>query len=322
MMAKYIILAFCLIFSGPLLVQAQINDGGLTQNASIVLKPTYPAPYSTFSVSLDDYSLPSQTTSVSWKINGSTTVTNNNLRTIEIEAGEVGKPITIEATLGLNGSQSLTLSKTITPIYLDIVVEPQTRTPAFYLGRGLPSTGSEVHLKAIISGLNIPNKDLVYSWQVNDHFIEGGPLRSRSSISLNVPGGRSFLVSLKVTSLDGIELIKKNLNLSSIEPEIHFYEKSALYGLNPKSLTSLNLTGNSATITAEPYYLAKEIYNQPSLLEWSVDGKKSNISTDNPYEITLGRPAGEGSGISQVEFHVRSLTQLLQGARGNLRINF
>jgi hypothetical protein len=320
-MAKYILFTFCLISFAPLLVEAQINSGGLVQQASIILEPTYPAPHSTFSAKIDDYALTSQTTSISWKINGSTTA-DTNQRKIEIEAGEAGKPITIEATLGLNGNQSLVLKKTITPVYLDIIVEPQTRTPAFYLGRGLPSIDSRVNLKAILSGINIPTKDLVYSWQVNDRYLEGGPLRARNSASITVPRGSYFLVSLKITNLAGEELIKQTLRLPSVKPEIHFYEKSALYGINPKSLESLSLTGNSATITAEPYYLDKETYNEPSILEWTVDGKKSAIPADNPYEITLARPAGEGRGVSKIEFHVRSLAQLLQGAEGALRINF
>lgn len=321
-MAKYLIFAFCLIFSGPLLVQAQVSAGGFIQNASIVLEPNNPEPYSTFSASINDYALPSQTTSVSWKINGIVVTSNNNLRNIKVESGEAGKPITIEAILGLNANQSLTLSKTITPIYLDIVVEPQTRTPAFYLGRGLPSIESQVNLKAILSGINLPTKDLVYSWQVNDQFIEGGPLRGRNNVLITVPRGNSFLISLSITKLNGEELIKKTLRLPSVDPEVHFYEKTALYGLNQKALSSLALTGNSATITAEPYYLALNTYNQPSLLEWTVDGKKSTVSTNNPYEITLARPAREGSGTSQIEFQVLNLTQILQGARGNLRINF
>jgi len=322
MMTKYIVLIFCLIFSAPLSVKAQLSEGGMMPTASIVIEPTYPAPHGTFTASIDDYSLQSQTTSVTWKINGSVIASNNNLRTVSLESGEAGKNTTVEAILGLNGNQSMTLSKTITPLYLDIVVEPQTRTPAFYLGRGLPSIDSQVILRAIIGGINISTNDLVYTWQVNDKVIEGGPLRGRNNVAITVPRGNSFIVSLRVTRLSGEELVKKPLRIPSVEPEIYFYEKTALYGINPISFDSLNLTGNSATITAEPYYLALGTYNQPTLLEWTVDGKKSSAPTDNPYEITLARPAGEGRGTSQINFHVRNLTQLLQGAESRLRINF
>jgi len=321
-MVKYFILLFCLILSNPLPVLAQINDSGFVQNATIVLKPAYPEPQSTFSASLDDYSISGQKTSVSWKINGKTIVSNNNLRTITLESGAAGEQITIEAIIGLNGQQSLNLSKTITPFYLDIIVEPQTRTPAFYLGRGLPSIGSQVNLRAIMSGTNLSPKDLIYSWQINDKFVEGGPIRGRSNTSITVPRGNFFLVNLRVTNLTGGELIKKTLQLPSVNPELYFYEKSSLYGINSKVLTSLYLTGNSATITGEPYHLALGTYNQPSLLEWTVDNKKSDPSTNNPYEITLARPTSESSGRSQINLHVRNLTQLIQGVRGNLQVNF
>ncbi|HMO77613.1 MAG TPA: hypothetical protein PKA42_00460 [Candidatus Paceibacterota bacterium] len=322
MMAKYIVLAFCFLFAGPLFVQAQISESGFSQTAAIVIEPTYPAPHSTFSASLDDYSLSGQTTSISWKINGLTVADNNNLRTINLQSGEVGKTITIEANIGLNGNQSIVLRKTVTPTYLDIVVEPQTRTPAFYLGRGLPSIESQVNLKAIISGTSISSNDLIYTWQVNGQVIGGGPLRGRSNVTITVPRGNSFIVSLRVTKLNGEELIKKTLRLPSVEPEVYFYEKTALYGLNPKALDSLYLTGNSATLTAEPYYLALETYNQPPLLEWTVDNKKSPVPINNPYEITLARPDREGRGTSQINFHIRNLKQLLQGAQRQVQVNF
>lgn len=321
-MLRYIIFGFCLVFSGPLLAQAQIGDSGVMQNASIVLKPAYPAPYSTFSASLDDYALPGQTTSIFWRINGSVIPGYNNRRTIELTTMGAGEQMTIEAILELSDKQNFSLVKSFTPIYLDIVVEPQTRTPAFYLGRGLPSIESQVNLRAIINGVNIPSQNLVYSWQVNDQFIDGGGTRGRNSALITVPRGRTFLVNLIVTRLDGQELIKQTLRLPSVEPEIHFYEKTALYGLNPKALSALNITGNSATVTAEPYHLAIETYNQPGLLEWEVDGKKSTVSNNNPYEITLARPAGEGRGSSQVNFHVRNLEKLLQGVEDGLRVNF
>ena len=110
-MAKYLIFAFCLIFSGPLLVQAQVSAGGFIQNASIVLEPNNPEPYSTFSASINDYALPSQTTSVSWKINGIVVTSNNNLRNIKVESGKLENLLPLRPFSDLMLIKSLTLSK-------------------------------------------------------------------------------------------------------------------------------------------------------------------------------------------------------------------
>ena len=87
-----------------------------------------------------------------------------------------------------------------------------------------------------------------------------------------------------------------------------------------KPVTNLSLVGLSTSVQAEPYYLNVLTYNNPEFLEWEIDGRQTNQTTSNPYEITLGRDSG--TGVSEVNFHVRSLTDLLQGGEGSFRVNY
>lgn len=320
-MFRHLILALFLVLFVPGLASAQISATGISESSSIVLEPAYPEPQSTFTAKVNDYSLAAPTNSIVWRVNGEV-VPDSNTRNITLEAGRAGERMLIEAFLVQAEDQAVTLTKNLTPVYLDIVAEPQTRTPAFYQGRSLPSIGSQVNLRAILNGLNIPAQDLMYSWSVNNSFVNGGPLRGLNSSSVTVPRGNAFLVSLSISNLNGTELVRRDIYLPSVKPEVHFYEKTALYGLDNKSLNSFNLISNSATLVAEPYYLDLQTYNQPSLLEWEVDNKEQISNSNNPYEITLGRPTGVGSGRSQLDFHVRNLAELLQGTRGDLRVNF
>jgi len=290
--------------------------------ATIELEPPFPEPESTFTASLDDYSLTTQVTSITWKVNNVAVPDAKNERSITAKAGVSGQKMQIEALITLVSGGTRSIKKVITPLYLDIIIEPQTKTPAFYRGRSLPSVGSALNLTALLAGHNTPSSNLLYTWRINNTVVEGGSVRGKNRVSIITPSGQSFLISLDISTLDGSSLIKRTLLIPSVSPALHFYENSSLYGLNNQVLTTLNLIGGSATVRAEPYHLDIKTYNNPDHLEWKVDGSKTNASSNNPYEITVARPADGYSGRSTVNLHVRSLTQLLQGAKGEFQINF
>jgi hypothetical protein len=211
--------------------------------------------------------------------------------------------------------------KTITPIYLDVIIEPQTRTPNFYLGRALPSIGSSVNATALISGRGFRNPDLVYTWRVGQEVIGGGALRGQNQITFTTPMGDSVVLSLQVADLNGNTIASRSFLIPSVTPEIHFYELNALFGLNKKvSATGISIISNSIVVQAEPYYLDSRIYNSPSIAVWKLGGVTANNTSSNPYEITLERTGISGS--ADLEFHVRDTKQILQGAKDSTRINF
>jgi hypothetical protein len=72
-------------------------------------------------------------------------------------------------------------------------------------------------------------------------------------------------------------------------------------------------------LRAEPFYLSSEVFNTPSVIEWSVDGRKTKGSGGNPYQITI-QSTGE-AGQASVGFRVQSTTQFLQGAQGGITIS-
>lgn len=303
---------------------AQFDSSVASQEAIIELTPFYPEPKSEFTASLNDYSLPAQVSAITWKVNNIVVPEAKNQRTVTLTAGGLGKSTVVEAVIELAGSGvTKTVRKEITPIYLDIIVEPQTRTPSFYLGRALPSLGSTINLSAIVSGASVPQSNLLYTWRVNNIVIEGGSQRGRNKTSAPIPYGQGVLISLDVAKLDGRLLATKNIQVRTVSPKIYFYESSSLYGLKNKPLTNISMLGDSVVVQAEPYNLDIKTYNYPDHLTWNIDGNESpNSFNKNPYEITLARPEGYFTGTSNINFHVRNLSQILQGAEGDFTINF
>lgn len=317
---KYVFLAFIFIFAPLSFSLAQINSSLINQEPSIDLEPQYPSPNQTFTASLNDYSLAAGATSIRWEVDGEVVSSAQNSRSISLTSKAVGKSTVISVTIGQASGGSQTIRRTITPVYLDIVLEAQTRTPAFYLGRALPSLGSTINATAILSGYPTPTSDLLFTWRLNNTVIDGGALRGKNRASFEVPLGQQPLLTVDITKLNGEVVMRKTIAFPSVNPTILFYETSTLYGMRNKQVTDLSLVGLSTSVQAEPYYLNLLTYNNPEFLEWEIDGITSNQGVGNPYEITLGRDSGTGR--SEVNFHVRSLSDLLQGGEGSFRVNY
>jgi len=102
-------------------------------------------------------------------------------------------------------------------------------------------------------------------------------------------------------------------------PELHFYEVNALYGVETRAIkNNFTLIGNTATIKAEPYYLDSQVFNQPSILDWRINGAKVTNQSGDPYALMLEKTGSAGR--ATMKFHVRSTIDFLQGAEGEFNI--
>ncbi len=245
----FILVFFITPFS---LAHAQVKTDLAGSEVTIDLEPSYPEPLETFTASLNDYSFTSEVTSITWKVDGVVVGNSKNQREITATTKEAGVKTQVEASITVAGGGTQVVKKVITPLYLDVVVEAQTKTPVFYQGRALPSIGSTVNLTALLSGNNALPSAQMYTWSLNNQVIEGGSVRGKNTVSIKTPIGQTFLVTLEISSLDGTLLTRRTIQLPAVTPTISFYETSTLYGIKNKAISSLNLTGNSATIKAVP----------------------------------------------------------------------
>lgn len=295
----------------PHLGLAQITNSALGGGPSLETSPAHPAPFSSTVVTLNNYAGDSTQSSITWRVNGKEQTAARNSREITITTGDVGEKMVIEAITSAGRVQ-----KVLIPHYVDLIVEPQTRVPAHFGGRALPSIGSSINATVITSSPTAP-QNLTYTWRLNGEALSSGPVRGQQQISFTMPVGGGLLEVL-VESATGV-VGSQNIELLNTSPFLHFYSNNSLYGLSTIPLSgSLSLIGNSATVRAEPYYLDLRTFNSPDIIEWGGEGALSASRSSNPYEINVVR-SGLPNG-SSADFHVRNLTEVLQGAQGGFTI--
>jgi hypothetical protein len=319
-MRIFFILLFVLFGTATHTANAQIANQGIAPGQLLEVAPKFPRPGESVTVTLRDYRSAAFGSNVTWLYDGQVIERTENSRSVTVTAGTLNTETKIEAVLNTPSGKREVLSTTLIPVYLDIVIEAQTRVPEFYLGRALPGVGSIVNATALINDRG-SQTDLVYTWKINRQVIEGGPIRGRNQVSFVVPRGDSSILSVEVAEPNGTVLSQKLIPLPSVLPFVNFHEVSSLFGVRPKPITDeLIMVGNTATIQAEPYHLDIRVYNNPDIAQWEINNSLSQNQGDNPYQITF-KPTGQADSAT-LGFHVRDTTQVLQGARHNILVRF
>lgn len=309
-----------LLLLTPSFSSAQTNgEDFLNTSLSLELSPNYPSPNQSVTIDLNDYAGGAFGATIDWYYDDLKMDWAYNKRSITLTAPDAGKSAVLKAILSKPGGPNETISRTIAPVYLDIIFEPQTHVPVFYKGRALPTPESTVNAIALLSTDVILSGEYLYTWRLNNTVLQGGPLRGGSHVSFMMPQDSESILSLTVTRLDGSVVAKRTLAIPVAAPKLLFYEVSTLYGVMPRALTSpFSFVGNSMTLRAEPYYLDSVVFNNPSITSWDLGGTKTP-SGNNPYDITLERT--DQTGLVDVTFRVQSTTKLLQGTKGELTID-
>jgi len=292
------------------------------ERVDLVLTPNFPQAESVVTARLDDYSIPVPTTEIAWYVNGQLVPEANNRRELSLNSGAIGSKTTVLAVATLSTGVKISAQRVIEPSFVDLIIEAQTRTPAFYRGRPLPSIGSRVNVVAI-TALDeiIAPQNLVYTWSLNGRVLEGGSVRGRNSISFTMPQGNFATLIVEVNRPGQPPFARKVIDVPSTNPRLLFYELNPLYGLIQSAVRNeLIMIGNTITVRAEPYNLDLATYNNPALLEWKIDRQTVTNYSNNPYDLPL--ELIEGGGMARIGFHVRNISNVLQGAQDEFPLRY
>ena len=314
------LLILLIFFIVPQITQAQYT--GMSSNLSTVpalaTEPSYPSPGQEVTVSFEDFRGGMSGARLTWFYNGNAIRDAENQHTVKVTAPAAGDKATIKLTLDYNGLIE-SYTTTIAPLYLDIIIEPQTHVPGFYIGRALPSIGSHVKATALLGNGKLLGNNYIYNWRINDTVFEGGSLRNANKINFVMPQDRNSTLSLQISTYNNVVVAKRTIFVPVAAPELYFYEINSLFGLESRTLKDFNLIANTATIRTEPYYLDSEVFNDPNVLEWKINNSLVTSDGKNPYEVTLERTGEPGD--ATIDFRVRSTIQLLQGVDGRMNIH-
>lgn len=312
---------FTFLLTFGLAVDAQFSGNIMGEQLSITLEPAYPAPGEQIKASVDDFSINSQGSAITWTLNGEVLTEMSNRRSFSFTADPDGETMTIGLTLTSQAGQTMRASRTITPAYLDIIVEPITYSPPFYRGRTLPIFGSRVLLTALVHNQSGPvdPSEYTYRWRFANEVVNEGPTLGGYKTLVTVPHGRNITTAVEVTDSNNRTIARRIIQIPSANIDVEFYEISPLYGLSTRALQNNHpIVSNNTTIYAIPYNL--DMYSTQNLnTEWELNNRPADTSSNDPFEFSILR---DGVGSSEITFKIRNTIQLLQGDEHSVRVTF
>jgi hypothetical protein len=295
---------------------------------SLSLEPQNPKPGETVSMTIESFSVDLDQSTVTWFVDGKIISSGKGVKAATVTAGGLGTEKNVEVEVDSERGQ-FTQTAAIRPTNLSIVWQAATYVPPFYKGKALESYGAAYKVVAIPeivdgNGRRVNPKSLVYTWKKNDAIEKDQSGYGRDSFistqtSFTREGDDIFV---EVVSADGFST-SGGITIVPQTPEIHFYEKSPLYGvLYGNELTDrLNLIHEEVTVSAEPYYFSTKS-KLSSVLQYAWTLNDSSISEfDSKDEITLRKVTGS-TGSAEIGLTLTNTAKLLQGADRSLLIRY
>lgn len=326
------LLASCTILAALTLVllpaHAQIpalssSGDAVTTGTHLRISPQYYEPNSVISVELDAYSINTNGATVQWFVDGVEQVNAQDDRTLQLETGALGSTQSVQALITQANGAQIPVTTTVRPVRIDMLVEADTLTPAFYVGRSLPSSGSAVRVTALpFTGSGQNSDQFSYSWKVGEDNINGGAARpEQNSVTFTPAFDTATRVQVTVLDSDGVTIATRTLVIPIVKPELHFYEINPLRGIQTTALDSEHIfQGNEMQVRAEPYYMSRGLYTEDVHITWKLNNRSITNPSNDPQQISLRRQGNQGSFM--LEFEIRNLSQLLQGIKDKITLRF
>mgnify|MGYP001617897490 CR=1 FL=1 len=206
---------------------------------------------------------------------------------------------------------------------VDIIVEANTYTPYFYVGRAEPSAGNSVRLVALPVVNENSDQKFDFDWQIDGKRVSGSTGREAgySSIVVTAPYAKNMLVSVRVDDENGSLFAEKSEYVPLPSPQIVFYEENPLRGVAQVAINkNYILVGDEVTLRAEPYFIGKNDAPPSLQATWSINGEAVKNGRDW-QSLALKRPE-EITGSYSVSLTLGHATKLLQSAQAKFNLDF
>jgi hypothetical protein len=234
----------------------------------------------------------------------------------------LGKKTLVDVKIVFPNGSTVTASKVIYPIFVDLIIEADTYTPSFFNGRSLPIQESTLRAIALVHTGDTTNPESYsYRWSLDNDILSGGTLTGKYIISIPTRRFQTGYLSVEVYTNDGILIAQAAQNINVTQPKMLLYEHSPLLGLSQKaSLSPLALVGQETTLYAEPFFM--NIPNATTYIDYVWKLNRTVVKTDStqPNAITLTRNGDGGEAIIDVSGATQA--KLPQYIKNSLRVIF
>ncbi|MFA6253766.1 MAG: hypothetical protein WC640_00675 [Candidatus Paceibacterota bacterium] len=309
-MKKKLLISALLILVLPIGLFA-IQETGVNNNLLAEVSPTSPGPGEQVTINLSSYGFDIDSSFMSWSVNGETVVVGTGKKSFVFSLGPVGVQTNVTVYVEARGGQKASKTFIFDPTEIDLFWETQTSKPAFYQGKALPSAGSIIKIVALPyivnhDGQKITSDNLIYNWKRNGVSMGEFSGLGKNSAIVNANQENSQ-VKISVEALSQADNIRatKDLIINLVKPEVVFYEKKPLEGINYGQVLSTEypLFDEEVTVRAEPYFLP---INSNLFFKylWTLDQSPAESRPDDPLAITLRR-GQDVSGSNRVNFSVQ-----------------
>jgi hypothetical protein len=310
-------------------VYAQFDAGVFGTNISIALSPQYPAPLQSVHLTVNAAGIDLAGSTIVWRAGGNVIAQGIGKNSADIIAGPLGSETSIGvAVIASDGSQ-YGAQATIAPTQLDLLGGSDSYTPPFYLGRALPSAGTNLILQALphfkrSNGALIADSDITYTWKQDGQVLGSISGRGRSAAVIPIVhlyGGNTITVDAQ--SSDGTRSGETTVNVPLSNPVLDLYEDHPLYGVlySAALRPSTHIPESEMAFAAIPYFAEARAINDPQLAyDWSVNDTRISPSAGSPQEITIN--ADNSSGQAALSLEVTHATNYYFDATGLWNISF
>jgi len=266
---------------------------------------------------------------VTWTQDGAIVKQGVGERTYSFTTRGLGEPTTVRVSISsTQGIYSQTF--TFNPSRVHLIWEADTTVPQLYRGKALYSPGSNYKVVAfptVYSGsARILPSALSYQWRLADEPVANQSGLGRSTFAMTgdqLQAGEDISVDVYYGTK---KVGRGQVFISSIEPQILFYQRDALRGvLYDAALPgAISLTGREITVQAEPFYFSTGAQRSGNIpFAWTLNGA-STSGPDSARGIITLRQSGSGEGEAQLGVSIQNLVpdHFVQTASANLRLVF
>ncbi|HEY4514154.1 MAG TPA: hypothetical protein VJH69_02410 [Candidatus Paceibacterota bacterium] len=274
---------------------AQTFQASGTGGITIELSPRYPNPGEIVELSAESFSFDLERSNITWFADGKIIGEGPGMKESAVIAGALGSITKISVTAeGQNGTASG--SAEIRPTELDLLWESDSYITPFYLGRALPSAGTNLRFQAIPrlrqeNGETVPEKDLIYTWRRNNSVVQSVSGRGRSMVTLPSPVlFGTDTITVHAESVDGKLAGESSAIISSVEPKLALYKDHPLFGITYHEAlgSQTNIPDSEMTFIAVPYFAQVNSPDDYELLySWKVNGAEIPTDLNRPNALTI-----------------------------------
>lgn len=228
---------------------------------------------------------------------------------ISFAADSFGPNIDINSIMDglLSGGQ--TVSPNIIVNKFELSWSTDTYTPIDYIGRALPTPGSEIFVDADVKTSDGSAKNLKYSWFLEDIFQQNKSGYGKSSFSFyaqKYPGSNQT-VRIQIFNEDRTIFQEKTIEIPITQTEV---------------VLSTNIV-NKDSVVARPYFFS---INKLTDLEfqWTLTGQEPIISSNynaSILNISVSNKNTNATAEQQLWLSVKNLKETEQSAYNSIKIN-